>query len=86
MTANERMGFNDVEGWDCQGMLFLSLIYFWKERYCVIITDDAFHTQIRSDVVCQDTVDTKSKFVRVSLTNYSVHNLGVTLCVDTTQG
>jgi hypothetical protein len=86
MTANERMGINDVEGWDCQGMLFLSLIYFWRERYRVIITDGAFRTQIRGDIVCQGMVDTKSKFVRVSLKKYSVHNLGVTLCVNTTQG
>jgi hypothetical protein len=35
--------------------------------------------------VCPRTVDTQSKFVRVSLTKYSVHNLGVTLCVNTTQ-
>ena len=86
MTANERMEINDVEGWDCQGMLILSLIYFWRERYRVIITDGAFCTQIRGDIVCQGMVDTKSKFVRVSLKKYSVHNLGVTLCVNTTQG
>ncbi len=67
MTANERIGIDDVEGWDCQGMLFLSLSYFLRERYHVIITDGAFHTQIRGDIVCQGTVDTKSEFVRVSL-------------------
>ncbi len=59
---------------------------FLEERYRVIITDGAFRTQIRGDIVCQGTVDTKSKFVRVSLKKYSVHNLGVTLCVNTTQG
>ena len=60
MTANERMGIEDVEGWDCQGMLFLSLIYFWRERYHVIITDGASRTQIRGDIVCQGMVDSKS--------------------------
>ncbi len=35
--------------------------------------------------MCQHTVDTQSKFVRMSLTKYLVHNLGVTLCVNTTQ-
>jgi len=28
-------------------------------------------------------VDTESKFVRMSLTKYSIYNLGVTLCVST---
>ena len=33
--------------------------------------------------MCPRTVDTQSKFFRMSLTKYSVHNVGVTLCVYT---
>ena len=32
--------------------------------------------------MCPRTVDTQSKFVRMSLTKYSIYNLGVTLCVN----
>jgi hypothetical protein len=60
-----------------------------------------FSTQFWGNIVCQhnsgrhcaskhgrylNTVDTQYKFVRVSLTKYSVHNLGVTLCVNTKEG
>ena len=54
-------------------MLFVSLIFFLGEKYHVIKTDGAFRTQFRSNIVCK-----KSN-------KWSVHNLEVTLCVNTTQ-
>jgi hypothetical protein len=41
-------------------------------------------TQLSWNIVCQCMVDTESKFVRMSLTKYSIYNLAVTLCVSNT--
>ena len=38
-------------------------------------------TQLSWNIVCQCMVDTESKSVRMSLTKYSIYNLGGTLCV-----
>ncbi len=62
LCLDESQWKNGNRWWDLQGMLFLSLIYFWRERYRVIITYGAFRTRIRGDIVCQGTVDTQSKW------------------------
>jgi hypothetical protein len=43
---------------------------------------DPLSTQLSGNIVCPRTVDTQSKFVRMSLTKYSIYNLDVTLCVN----
>ena len=45
--------------------------------------DKIFCTQFKGNIVCPRKVDTQSKFVGMSLTNYSVNNFEVTLCVNT---
>ncbi len=46
-------------------------------RYIVRESHLIFCTQFKGNIVCPRTVDTQSKFVRVSLTNNSVHKVGV---------
>ena len=48
-----------------------------KELDIVRVSHLIFCTQFKGNIVCPRMVDTQSKFVRVSLTNNSVHKVGV---------
>jgi len=75
MTANESMRIDDGEGWDPKGVCCSYHTDIFLERE-VPRHENRWCipcTQLRSNIVCQ-----KSN-------KWSVHNLGVTLCVNTTQ-